>query len=126
MPVDDTGAVLRASDQTVRSELIATHLARLEAALAETQRAVASLRDLLEHPSPSVVIEHRRVPATQAAAVTSAVQLGDLAAWYQGAVGEIVRILSAQSVVASGPPGGNYTRGSINDRRRLANRFSPI
>src|SRR5260370_40307961 len=126
MPVDDTGAVLRASDQTVRSELIATHLARLEAALAETQRAVASLRDLLEHPAPSVVIEHRRVPATQAAAVTSTVDLGDLAAWYQGAVGEIVGTLSAQGFVASGPPGGIYTNELFTYERGDATLFVPM
>ena len=58
----------------------------------ETQRAVASLRDLLEHPATSEVIEHRQVPATLA--------------WYQGAVGEIVAMLSAHGIVASGPPGG--------------------
>ena len=54
MPLDDIRSVLRAPDQMIRSQLIATHLARLEETLAETQRVVASLRELLEHPSPSV------------------------------------------------------------------------
>src|SRR4029077_480471 len=67
MPLDDIGRVLRASDQTTRSQLIAAHLARLEDALVETQRAVASLRDLLEHPSMAAVIEHRGVPPTPVA-----------------------------------------------------------
>jgi DNA-binding transcriptional MerR regulator len=126
MPLEEIGLVLRASDQAVRSELIAAHLARLEETLAETQRAVASLRDLLEHPSPSVVIEHRRVPATQAAAVTSTVDLGDLAAWYQGAVGEIVGSLSAQGVVASGPPGGIYANELFTEERGDATLFMPM
>jgi DNA-binding transcriptional MerR regulator len=126
MPLEDIGSVLRASDQAVRSELIAAHLARLDETLAETQRAVASLRDLLEHPSPSVVIEHRRVPSTQAAAVTATVDLGDLAAWYQGAMGEIVGTLAAQGVVASGPPGGIYANELFTDERGDATLFVPM
>src|SRR5580700_6704556 len=45
MPLDDIGSVLRAPDQATRSQLIAAHLTRLERTLADTQRAVASLRD---------------------------------------------------------------------------------
>ena len=63
MPLEEIGSVLRAPDQATRSQLIAAHLTRLEDGLTQTQRAVASLRDLLEHPSPPAAIEHRRVPA---------------------------------------------------------------
>jgi DNA-binding transcriptional MerR regulator len=126
MPLDDIGAVLRAADQTTRSELIAGHLVRLEDSLAETQRAVASLRDILEHPPPSAVIEHRRVPATQAAAITSVVDVGDLAAWYGGAMGEIVATLSAQGLIASGPPGGIYANELFNDECGEATLFVPL
>jgi DNA-binding transcriptional MerR regulator len=126
MPLEDIGAVLRTSDHAVRSELIAVHVARLEETLAETQRAVASLRDLLEHPSPSAAIEHRRVPATRAAAIRSTVDLGDLLAWYQGAVGEIVGTLSAQGVVASGPFGAIYANELFTEERGGATLFLPI
>src|ERR1700731_188623 len=115
MPLDDIGSVLRAPDQTTRAELIAAHLTRLEETLAETQRAVASLRELLEHPSQSAVIEHRRIPATQTAAITSTVEIGVLPAWYQGAMGEIQGTLSAQGVVASGPPGGIYAEALFTE-----------
>jgi len=126
MPLDDIGNVLSESDQTARSQLIAAHLARLEDALIETQRAVASLRDLLEHPAPSEAIEHRRVPATPAAAITSTVDVGDLAVWYQGAIGEIVATLSAQDIVASGPPGGVYAKGLFADEHGDATLFLPV
>ena len=125
MPLDDIGSVLRTPDQTTRSQLIATHLARLEETLVETQRAVASLRDLLEHPSPSAVIEHRRVPATQAAAITSIVGIGELAAWYQGALGEILATLSAQGVVPCGPPAGIYANELFTEERGDATLFLP-
>ena len=126
MPLDDIGRVLRASDQEARSQLIASHLARLEETLVETQRAVASLRDLLEHPSPAVVIEHRRVPATAAAAISSTVDLGELAAWYQGAIGELVATLSADHVRTGGPPGGVYANELFADERGDATLFIPV
>lgn len=126
MPLDDIGRVLRAPDQTTRSQLIAAHLARLEEALVETQRAVASLRDLLEHPAPSAVIEHRRVPATPAAAITSTVDVGDLLVWYQGAIGEIAATLSAHGIVAIGPPGGVYANELFADERGDATLFLPV
>jgi DNA-binding transcriptional MerR regulator len=126
MPLDDIDSVLRARDQATRSQFIAAHLTRMEDTLAETQRAVASLRDLLEHPAVSAVIEHRRVPATQAAAITSEVVLGDLLAWYQGAIGEIQGTLSAQGVLASGPPGGIYTNQLFTEERGDATLFFPV
>jgi effector-binding domain-containing protein len=126
MPLDDIGRVLRASDQSTRSQLIAAHLGRLEEALVETQRAVASLRDLLEGPSPAAVIEHRRAPATQAAAITSVVDVGDLETWYQGAVGEIVATLSAHRIAATGPPGGVYANELFADEHGDATLFVPV
>jgi DNA-binding transcriptional MerR regulator/effector-binding domain-containing protein len=126
MPLDDIGRVLRAPDQTTRTQLIAAHLTRLEETLAETQRAVASLRDLLEHPAPSAVIEHRQVPVTPAAAITSTVGVGDLLAWYQGAIGEIVATLSAHGIVASGPPGGVYANELFTDELGDATLFVPV
>jgi effector-binding domain-containing protein len=126
MPLDDIGMVLHAPDQTTRSQVIAAHLTRLEENLADTQRAVASLRHLLEHPSPSAVIEHRRLPATSAAAITATVNVGDLVAWYHGAIGEIQGTLSAQDIVASGPPGGIYANELFADERGDATLFYPV
>src|SRR4029077_2470291 len=126
MPLDDIGRVLRALDPTARSQLIAAHLTRLEETLAATQRAVASLRDLLERPAPSAVIEHRQVPATPAAAITSTVGAGDLLAWYQGAIGEIAATLSAHGIAASGPPGGVYANELFTDELGDATLFLPV
>jgi DNA-binding transcriptional MerR regulator len=126
MPLDAIARVLRAPDQATRSQLIAAHLARLEPNLAETQRAVASLRDLIEHPRLSGVIEHRRVPATQAAAITSTVEVGDLPAWYEGAIGELLGTLSAQRIVASGPPAGIYANEVFTEERGDATLLFPV
>lgn len=126
MPLGDIGSVLRAPDQRTRSQLIAAHLTSLEQSLADTQRAVASLRDLLEHPLPPASIEHRRIPATPAAAITDTVEVGDLAAWYQGAVGEIRATLSAQGINSSGPPGGIYASELFSEERGEATVFFPV
>jgi DNA-binding transcriptional MerR regulator len=125
MPLDDIGSVLQAPDQTTRSQLIAAYLNRLEDTLAETQCAVDSLRDLLEHPSPPAAIEHRRVSTTQAAAITSIVDVGELAAWYQGALGEIAATLSAQGLIASGPSGGIYAKELFTEECGQATLFVP-
>jgi effector-binding domain-containing protein len=84
------------------------------------------LRDLLEYPSPPAAIEHRRVPDTRAAAITSNVDIGYLAAWYQGAIGEIVATLSAQGLVACGPPGGIYANELFAEERGDATLFVPV
>ena len=50
MPVGEVKAVLDAPDATARNALIAAHLGRLEAELAQTRAAVDSLRNLLRPP----------------------------------------------------------------------------
>jgi DNA-binding transcriptional MerR regulator len=125
MPLEDIGSVLRAPDRTSRNRLIAAHLTRLERSLDETQRAVASLRDLLERPSPQASIEHRRIPATSSAAIRDTVEVGDMAAWYQGAVGEIRATLSAQGIASSGVPGGIYANELFSEERGEATVFFP-
>jgi DNA-binding transcriptional MerR regulator len=125
MPLDDIASVLQAPDQTARSEVIVAHLARLEQGLVDTQRAVASLRDLLEHPEAPGEIAHRREPATQAAAVTTTADVADLGAWYQGAVGELRACLSAQGIASNGQPGGIYANELFTEERGEATVFLP-
>jgi effector-binding domain-containing protein len=76
MPLEEIHAVLTTADPEARNELIGAHLQRLEMTLARTQQAAASLRDLLQPPADAVpvVIEHRRMPATPAAAVTDVIE----------------------------------------------------
>ena len=78
MPLEQIGAVLQAPDLGSRNELIAAHLALLEQNLLETQEAVASLRDLLQGPSPATPMDHRSEPALQTAAISESVSLDAL------------------------------------------------
>src|ERR1700761_5818132 len=109
MPLNDIREVLSASDVQTRVELIAAHLKRLESELARTQTAVASLRNLLEHPEATVDIGRRRVEAVRAAAIQEDVPAKDALPWLVGALGELAAALAAQHIVPTGPAGGIFS-----------------
>ncbi|MBO2437266.1 MerR family transcriptional regulator [Actinomadura nitritigenes] len=110
MPLDDIDAVLAAPDVHARNERIVAHLHRLEDDLGRTRRAVAALRDLLAPPpaDASANVELRGVPAVRAAAVTGVVDVADMAAWFEGALGELYGTLAAQGVQETGHAGGVF------------------
>jgi DNA-binding transcriptional MerR regulator len=126
MPLDEIHAVLVAPDLGTRNERITAHLARLEASLARTQSAVASLRDLLQQPSPAAPVEHRSVAAAPAAAIRAIVDRSDALSWYQGALGELHATLAAQRVSAAGPAGGIFSDRLFSHERGEATIFLPV
>jgi effector-binding domain-containing protein len=127
MPLEEIHAVIVTPDLAARNELIAGHLRRLELTLARTQQAAASLRDLLEPPADvaPVAIEHRRMPATPAAAVSEVIDVRDASGWYQGALGELHALLAAQKVAPAGPGGAIYANDLFAHARGQATVFVP-
>jgi DNA-binding transcriptional MerR regulator len=125
MPLDEIHAVLTAPDPRARNRLISAHLARLEASLARTQEAVATLRDLLEGPPAQAEIWHRHAGAVSTAAITQIVDRADALAWYQGALGELHATLAAQRITAVGPGGGIFQTELFTDERGEATIFLP-
>jgi DNA-binding transcriptional MerR regulator len=125
MPLEEIQAVLSAADPRTRSQLIAAHLARLEASLARTQDAVATLRDLLERPHAAAPVRHRHAAAVSAAAITEIVDRADALAWYQGALGELHATLAAQGIAATGPGGGIYQTELFTEEHGEATIFLP-
>jgi DNA-binding transcriptional MerR regulator/effector-binding domain-containing protein len=126
MPVADVKAVLAAPDAAARNALIAAHLDRLEAELAQTRAAVESLRDLLQPPDHAAAIEHRSVPATASAAIAAVVDRADLLAWWQGALGELRATVRAQGLHATGSSGGVYASELFQRDRGQATVFIPV
>ncbi|MBV9582531.1 MAG: MerR family transcriptional regulator [Chloroflexi bacterium] len=127
MPLDDIRAVLGAPDPGRRTELIAGHLERLEAALDRTSLALQSLRDLLQ-PSGAAVqanIEHRRIEATPAAGIHATVETDDLVLWFEGAFGELYACLAAQHASPDGPGGGVYANELFTHEQGDATVFVP-
>jgi DNA-binding transcriptional MerR regulator/effector-binding domain-containing protein len=125
MPLEEIRAVLEAPDPAARDRLIAAHLARMEASLARTRDAVASLRDLLEHRSAAPAVGHRHAGRTPAAAISEVIGVADGPLWYQGALGELRGTLAAQGLGADGPPGGIFPGELFADERGQATVFIP-
>jgi DNA-binding transcriptional MerR regulator len=126
MPLDQIGAVLQAPDVDARNALIAEHLARLEEGLVQTQEAVASLRGLLQGPSPTLPMAHRSEPVLQTAAIGETVSLDELGPWFQGALGELTATLAAQGVTTTGPPGGVIANDFFATERGAITIFVPL
>jgi DNA-binding transcriptional MerR regulator len=127
MPLEAIHAVITTSEPAARNQLIAAHLRRLEATLARTQEAAASLRDLLDPPLDQlpVAIEHRRMSAAPAAAVTDVIDVQDATGWYQGALGELHALLAAQKITPSGPGGAIYANDLFTHARGETTIFVP-
>jgi len=126
MPVAEIKAVLAAPDAPARNALIAAHLDRLEAELAQTRTAVESLRKLLAPPDGPAAIEHRSVPAAAAAAIGAVIDRADLLAWWQGALGELRAMVRAQDLHATGPSGGVFASELLQTDRGQATVFIPV
>lgn len=103
MPVAQVRSVLLAGVQE-RSELIASHLARLEEQLGATQAAVNSLRRLLSPEPRALQVRLRSSPARVVAGIGGDVDKADVLAWYAGAMAE----LSGLGLQETGPCGGLY------------------
>jgi DNA-binding transcriptional MerR regulator len=125
MPLSEIRAVLSAPDVQARNDLIAAHLKRLEGDLARTNAAVASLRNLLEHPAPKVEIGRRKADQVTAAAITEVVHVKDALSWYLGALGELHATLSAKRISPTGPPGGIFSNAIFSHAHGEATVFIP-
>jgi DNA-binding transcriptional MerR regulator len=125
MPLTEIRAVLSAPDVQARNNLIAGHLKRLENDLARTNAAVASLRNLLEHPAPDVAIGRRRADEVTAASISDVVHVEDALSWYLGALGELHASLSAQRITTTGPAGGIYSNAIFSHAHGEATVFVP-
>jgi DNA-binding transcriptional MerR regulator len=126
MPVGEVKAVLDAPDAPARNVLIAAHLDRLEAELAQTRSAVESLRNLLRPPAGAPPIEHRSVPAVPAAGIAAAIHRADALTWWQGALAELYATVRAQGLRVTGASGGLYVSELFQHDHGEATAFIPV
>lgn len=125
MPLDQIDAVISTPDVADRDRLITAHLQRLQTQLATTQAAVAALTDLLTAPSVTADIRHRSVGSTAAAAISEVVDVAEVAAWWQGALGELEAGLRAQGA-APGTAGGIFATELFTHERGRATVFVAV
>ena len=112
-------------DAVARNQLITAHLARLEHQLSRTQSAVEALRDLLKRPGGGPDIEYRTVQAQPAIAIRQVVDRRDVLSWWQGALGELHGIATAQKLHRAGPSGGVFASELLTHERGEAVVFIP-
>jgi DNA-binding transcriptional MerR regulator len=125
MPVSEIHAVLATSDPVARNELIATHLRHLESELSRTQAAVASLRDLLEHPTTDRKVERRRIERAPAAAIRETIRSKDALPWFLDAMAELRAAVRAQNLGQKGAPAGLFANQLFSHGRGEATLFIP-
>lgn len=127
MPLEEIRTVMGAPDVGTRNRHIAAHLNRLEEELGRTQRAVASLRDLLAPAEAEAVsaITLRAAPGVSAAAITDTVEMTDGEAWMQGALGELYATVAGQGLAQTGPAGGLFTDAVFTEHRGEVTIFVP-
>ena len=126
VPVETIRQVLAATDVSVRSELVAQHLERLELQLEATRAAVVSLRGLLAPGPEDPRIELRSVPATPALVVRAVIDLADLSAWYSAAWTSLDTAASNAGVRSAGPRGGIWDTDLFLSERGEAVLFQPV
>jgi DNA-binding transcriptional MerR regulator len=126
MPVERVREVLAAPDLATRNKLIAEHLRSLESKLAETQAAVATLRNLLEAEPATIAVELRSVLPIRALAIQAVVARSEVLAWWRGALGELEATCDAQQLVRTGAPGGTFAMELFELERGDATVFVPI
>lgn len=126
VPVDHVREILAAPSVADRSAVIAAHLARMEARLAETQAAVASLRGLLEGPAETPVVRYQSVPPTPVVLVRETIDLSELGDWYAQATDELTEIVERTGVDAAGPLGGLWGTALFLDERGDAALYVPV
>ena len=72
-----------------------------------------------------MVIEHRQVTATPAAAVREVLDLEDASSWFQGALGELYAIVAAQKLTPSGPSRRIFANDLFTHERGEATIYVP-
>jgi len=127
MPLDEIRTVMSTTDLRLRNELINAHLMRLESQLAQTERAVESLRELLQ-PGPALEgrIGYRRVEAAEAVAISEVIDARDAMTWLRGALAELYANLTAQRARICGTAGGIFADELFTRERGMATVFVPF
>jgi len=126
MPVPDLLSYVAADDDEKRQAILSAHLDRMENQLLQTQEAVAALRALIAPADPPAKIEMRREDTMLVVAITEAVRLADIAAWWHAAVRELDDALRAAGVLATGPLGGLYEHALFADEEGKATLWFPV
>jgi DNA-binding transcriptional MerR regulator len=126
MPLDEVRALLAAPTPDARNSIIRAHVGRLRSKLDETQASLGALHTILDPPTSSLEIEHRRVEETWALAIAETVSLPGFSTWWLAAFTEIRAALGSLGVKATGPEGGLFETELFSEERGEVVLFVPV
>jgi DNA-binding transcriptional MerR regulator len=126
MPIAEIRSVLVARDPEQRNVLIANHMDRLEAELAQTRSAVDSLRTLLDTARTRTPVSRRTVPATTSIAITDSIGPEEVVTWWEGSLGELHTLVRDAELQPTGPAGGLFDEALYQQDRGEATVFIPV
>jgi DNA-binding transcriptional MerR regulator len=126
MPVAEVRSVLTARDPEQRNVLIANHMDRLEAELAQTRSAVDSLRTLLDTVRTRTAVSQRAVPAMTSIAITDTIGPNDVVTWWEGALSELHALVREADLQPTGTAGGLFDEALYQQDIGEATVFIPV
>ena len=124
VPLADVKAILATGDPQQRTDLIASHLRRLEDTLERTRGAVTALRQLLRPDDHELRVELRSVPVRTVAAISGDVQLAQVLGWYDAAMAELDAAYPVSQ--RTGPPGGQYANELFTEGAGAVTVYRPV
>jgi DNA-binding transcriptional MerR regulator len=115
VPLAEVKAILATDDPGRRTELVTSHLRRLEDTLDRTRSAVVSLRELLRPGADELSVELRSVPPRTVAAIRGEIGPAEVQDWYAAAMAELDAAYRPASA-PDRPPGDTPTNCSPRAR----------
>jgi DNA-binding transcriptional MerR regulator len=126
MPLDELRGLVQAPNISARNAAILAHLRRMEAQLAITQGAVASLRNLIEGGPAPLAIEFRALGACQALVRHERVAAADVTPWCTTAFAELRAALAATGARRAGADAALFASELLEDEQGELTAFIPI
>jgi DNA-binding transcriptional MerR regulator len=126
MPIAEVRSVLVARDADERNVLIAMHIDRLEAELAQTRSAVDSLRVLLETVRTRTPVTRRAVPAMTSIAITDIIGPEGVESWWEAALAELHALVRDADLEQTGPAGGLFDEALYQQGTGEGTVFIPV
>ena len=126
MSIPDIKALLSTDDAAARTEIITTHLERMEAQLQQTRDAVGALRELLSPVRTTADVEVRHEPELAVWFVRGVIEVSEIDDWFVAALGTLRHAVdSAAGAPAAVELGGLYDRAVFLETRGEATLFVP-
>jgi DNA-binding transcriptional MerR regulator len=126
MPLDEVRTIVSAPDPAARDAALVAHLERMEAQLEQTQQTVASLRSLLQEPSPQQAVVRRELPQTAAIGITERVAAADAVAWWMESFGLLHKALADSGMARSGADGAMFAPEFFEEEVGEVTAFVPV